>query len=385
MKIILFTGPTMAPFEVGEFVNAICLPPVAQGDVYRVCMQRPHAIGIIDGYFESVPSVWHKEILWAMREGIHVFGSASMGALRAAELEAFGMVGVGAIFEAYRDGVLEDDDEVAVAHSSAEDGYRTFSEAMVNIRATLAKARSDSVIGEPVFAALQRIAKNLFYPERSYQHMLELGAAQCLPLDELDNFRAWLRTGAVNQKREDAVAMLEAMRGFLAVDPGPKRVSYDFEESLWWEQLRQSPGVGPRESADAMVLEELERDPVALAHARVAALGWALAAEQARRAGRGVESAAILRESAEFCKAHGLGSPEHVTTWLHENHCDRADLDRLFELRTAAARAEDLGGPALEDCLLAYLRSAGEYAPILERSRARVRETNAAVVTGQSE
>ena len=75
------------------------------------------AIGIIDGYFENIPSVWHKEILWAMSQGIHVFGSASMGALRAAELAPFGMEGVGAIFEAYRDGWLEDDDEVA-----SEDG-----------------------------------------------------------------------------------------------------------------------------------------------------------------------------------------------------------------------------------------------------------------------
>ena len=50
-----------------------------------------------------------------MSQGIHVFGSASMGALRA-ELCPFGMVGVGRIFEAYRDGELEDDDEVAVIH-----------------------------------------------------------------------------------------------------------------------------------------------------------------------------------------------------------------------------------------------------------------------------
>ena len=60
--------------------------PSAQGDVYRVAQERPSAIGIVDGYFEGVLSVWHKEILWAMAEGIHVFGSASMGALRAAEL-----------------------------------------------------------------------------------------------------------------------------------------------------------------------------------------------------------------------------------------------------------------------------------------------------------
>ena len=38
----------------------------------------------------------------------------------AAELAAFGMQGVGAIFAAYRDGALEDDDEVAVVHVRAD-------------------------------------------------------------------------------------------------------------------------------------------------------------------------------------------------------------------------------------------------------------------------
>ena len=52
------------------------------------------------------PTVWHKEILWAMAQGIHVFGGASIGALRAAELDVFGMKGIGRIYEDFRDGVL---------------------------------------------------------------------------------------------------------------------------------------------------------------------------------------------------------------------------------------------------------------------------------------
>jgi hypothetical protein len=63
--------------------------------LYRAALAHPAAIGVIDGYFEVVPTVWHKEILWAMAQGIHVFGAASIGALRAAELDSFGMRGVG--------------------------------------------------------------------------------------------------------------------------------------------------------------------------------------------------------------------------------------------------------------------------------------------------
>ena len=80
MNIYVFTGPTLRPQEGQKELDAIYLPPVSQGDVYRVALKRPFAIGIIDGYFDRIPAVWHKEILWAMAEGIHVFGAASMGA-----------------------------------------------------------------------------------------------------------------------------------------------------------------------------------------------------------------------------------------------------------------------------------------------------------------
>src|SRR5215468_5667818 len=116
MSTFIFVGPTIGVGESAQHLDATFLPPVSQGDVYRITSKGARAIGIIDGYFESVPAVWHKEILWAMSQGVHVFGSASMGACRAAELHAFGMIGVGHIFESFLRGDLEDDDEVAVAH-----------------------------------------------------------------------------------------------------------------------------------------------------------------------------------------------------------------------------------------------------------------------------
>ena len=119
MSVVVFAGPTLRQSDVLARLDAQVLGPAAFGDVYRAAHARPTALAIIDGYFERVPATWHKEILWAMAEGVHVFGASSMGALRAAELSVFGMVGVGKIFEAFRDGVLEDDDEVAVAHGAA--------------------------------------------------------------------------------------------------------------------------------------------------------------------------------------------------------------------------------------------------------------------------
>ena len=184
MKCVVFVGPTLSLEEARGHPDAHYLPPAAQGDVYRAALRRPSAIGIIDGYFERVPAVWHKEILWAMAEGIPVFGSGSMGALRAVELAAFGMEGVGEVFRWYRDGLIEDDDEVALVHAPVEYGYKALSEPMVNIRATLAKAVALKVICAGTASRLETIAKQLYYPGRSYPAILRSGASSgacCLP------------------------------------------------------------------------------------------------------------------------------------------------------------------------------------------------------------
>ena len=62
MSVYVFTGPTISRVEASRELEAVYLPPAAEGDVYRVTLQGPKAIGIIDGYFQSIPTVRHKEI-----------------------------------------------------------------------------------------------------------------------------------------------------------------------------------------------------------------------------------------------------------------------------------------------------------------------------------
>ena len=212
-------------------------PPVSQGELYRAALFRPAAIGVIDGYFEVVPTVWHKEILWAMAEGIAVYGAASIGALRAAELDVFGMRGVGRVYEDFRDGVLADDDEVAVLHGPAELGYKPLTEAMVDIRATLAAALQAGILIADAAAHLTGIAKRLFYKERTYPNIL---AADGLPAATLADLMAWLPHGRVEQKRRDAEAMLAAIRAHLAAGAPPLRVSWRLAETVAWSAARHA-------------------------------------------------------------------------------------------------------------------------------------------------
>ena len=239
MRAVIFAGPSLPPSARPASAQFEWHPPVRQGELYRVALERPAIIGVVDGYFEVTPTVWHKEILFAMAQGIHVFGAASIGALRAAELDAFGMRGIGDIYQDFRDGVLEDDDEVAVLHGPAELGYPPVTEAMVNIRATLAAASRDGIISPLVASRLTAIAKTLFYKERTYRAMLDAAAASGLDEAELNRFEDWLPTGRVDQKRRDALAMLDEISAHIAAGTPPLRVTYELADTAAWQVARR--------------------------------------------------------------------------------------------------------------------------------------------------
>jgi hypothetical protein len=243
MRAVLFAGPSFPPNARGDCGLAIdWRPPVRQGELYQAALGRPAVIGIIDGYFEVTPTIWHKEILWAMAQGIHVYGAASIGALRAAELDTFGMKGIGRVYEDFRDGVLEDDDEVAVLHGPEELGYPPLTEAMVNIRATLAAATRDRIVSHGAAMNLTAIAKQLFYKDRTYEAMLQSAVEFGMNADELTRLTAWLPQGHVDQKRRDAGAILDAILAHISAGTPPLRVSYELADTVAWQAVtRRTP------------------------------------------------------------------------------------------------------------------------------------------------
>jgi hypothetical protein len=210
MSIAIFLGPTLPVATARGIVEATYLPPVARGEVAALLLQPepPRAIGLIDGVCAPGPAVWHKEVLFALSQGVRVFGSAGIGALRAAELHTFGMEGVGRIFAAYRDGVWEDDEEIAVIYGAAASGYPQFSEPMVNIREGLARAETEGHIRPDTHQCLVTAAKQMFYPERSWPSVLACGFALSLPAAELAGLQAFVRQTAPNLQRDDALALL---------------------------------------------------------------------------------------------------------------------------------------------------------------------------------
>jgi hypothetical protein len=239
MIAVIFAGPSLPPSVAPLVAGLDWRPPVRQGDLYLAALSGPAIIGVIDGYFERVPTVWHKEILWAMSHGIHVYGAASIGALRAAELADFGMKGIGHVYRQFRTGQLTDDDDVAVLHGPAEVNYVQVTEAMVNVHATIDRALKLGVVDSAIAAALVPIAKSLFYKDRTYEAILKAATEQGLAPGALRRFANWLPDGQVDQKRMDAVEMLQAIAAHLAAGVSPLEVSYEFAHTFAWEEARR--------------------------------------------------------------------------------------------------------------------------------------------------
>jgi len=240
MKPIIFVGPTLHGDAALRSKAFVWSPPAMRGDIYSATKRKPRFIGLIDGCFETGPSVWHKEILWALTHGIRVYGSASMGALRAAELAPFGMIGIGSIYERYRDGPLEDDDEVAVLHAPEELAYGPLTEAMVDIRATVDHALADRKISQRTGSVLLKIGKATFFKERTWEHILAQAAKADVPLTQVEVLKRWLPHNRVEQKRRDALKMLDAIARASRRRPKPYRARFAFQHTQFWQNVMES-------------------------------------------------------------------------------------------------------------------------------------------------
>lgn len=232
MKLI-FAGPSLHGVDVHVPSDTQLRPPAAKGDIWRAVEEGADIVGLIDGYFETTAAVWHKEILHGLACGVGMFGAASIGALRAAECAAFGMTGIGAIYEAYATGQVEDDSEVALLHAPQELGYAPLSEPLVNVRATIDRLHRASLVDDRQARALIQVASSIFYKERTWKTIL---AAASLCPDERERIGGLVRTFRVDQKAIDAVALMKAVEladSHRSVDAP----SWDFSHTSYFDML----------------------------------------------------------------------------------------------------------------------------------------------------
>jgi len=236
MKPVVFGGPSIFGLPAALLAAFDIRDPARRGDVLEAAIGGAREIAIIDGFFDQAPSIWHKEILWALSNGAAVAGAASMGALRACECECFGMVGVGRIFEDYRSGLRTADSDVALLHAPKELGYRPLTVALVDVEATLDLLQAGDLIGDAEAELIIRRGAALHFRERSWASILaELPVSPGRRIE----LSVLISSHLVSQKAADAKTLLELMAsGQLPKPISPSR--WPLSTTPFLDRLRMS-------------------------------------------------------------------------------------------------------------------------------------------------
>lgn len=237
MKFV-FVGPTLPDAQriAGDAITV--LPPAVQSDILQATERGATAIGLVDGNFEQVAPVWHKEILYALTQGVQVFGAASMGALRAAECAPFGMTGIGEVYRQYAQCERVDDADVALIHSPAELGHLPLTLPLVNVDMTLRRLRDRQLLSAEAAAAIGGAAAGIFYKERTWTAVV---ARAPLPAGiDRTRLKDLLAAEFVDQKRIDALLLLSALHNA----PNQRTVvakDWKFNSTSMWKRLSGQP------------------------------------------------------------------------------------------------------------------------------------------------
>jgi hypothetical protein len=237
---VIFAGPSLhrdLAFLRRRQEDIVWAGPARCGDIARAARSGVTAIALVDGLFDQSAAPWHKEVLYALSLGMPVAGGASMGALRAAECSAFGMTGIGVIYRRYATGEITDDAEVAQLHAPEELNYLPLTEPMVNVEPTLALLDQEGVVSAATVRVLSEAARRIHYSERTYAEIIRRSAD--LDPDEAQAANIWFQTYAVDQKRLDALEVLDWLRAQPDAVPHPAH-AWDFQETTQWLQLLQA-------------------------------------------------------------------------------------------------------------------------------------------------
>lgn len=362
MRAVVFLGPSR-PTEIALPDGIEVLPPAAAGDIFRATRRGVGLIALIDARFQDLQTVQHKEILHALENGVHVWGAASMGALRAAECEAFGMRGFGEIFAMYRDGVLVDDHEVAVVHGPARLGYPALNEPMVNVRATLTAAQHEGLLSAAEAHEILGAAQAIFYRDLTWQSLAEAIGNPDLrrKLDQLAGRR-------VDQKKRDAAVLLTAACEAVASGLAPFAAEFELQRTHHWRALeaRFTMAEDTLSQEEAAVLDELRLDPLRYRDLLLRAF--------AKSSPRDVLQTDVHPDIEGFRADVGLGTARAFQEWLDANGTTAADLARALAANGALEDALEETAPRLAGAVLDELRIEDGYAPLLERSLAKAEQ-----------
>lgn len=204
---IIFLGPSMPLVEARSIIDADFRPPCQRGDFANI--PGGAVVGLIDGVFAQNDAVSPRELVYALERGVTIWGASSMGALRAVEVP--GVTGVGRVYEMFKTGLIDSDDEVTLLFDAER--FVPITTPLVNVRHAVERLVRSATIDPAIGSALVVAAARLHYRDRTYRRILSEagldGRADAPDLMEM------LR--GFDLKREDARLLLERLHDHVAI------------------------------------------------------------------------------------------------------------------------------------------------------------------------
>ena len=221
-EIAVFLETTLEVEEARKILpKADYYPSAKKGDVIDAIRRKYKIIIIIDGAFSWSASIWHKEIIMALNKDILVYGCSSMGALRASELDDFGMIGYGKVYNMYKNKHIDGDDEVAISYNSKTE-EKTIP--MVNLRITveyLNLAEKNKIL---------KSCQDVFYANRTWSHLKKVV--------DISVFEK-IYSNYLDVKKNDAISLLNKIENHNILLPDKRKIygaGYTYFSKLMLEE-----------------------------------------------------------------------------------------------------------------------------------------------------
>src|SRR4026209_149875 len=216
-KPVIFLGPSLSREKARKILDADYRLPAKKGDLLQLILKEVNIVGLVDGYFlQDYPPTPIEVYNLVRKRNVKVFGSSSLGALRAVELGKYGMIGIGKIFRLFRDGILESDDEVAVTFTD----YTNYkSEALIDIRYNLFLAQKYNIIDRSTGRSILKVSKQTYFPYRTYGDILDKCKSKYPEINsKIESFRDYILNNRKSLKERDAVRLLKHIKNIC--EPG---------------------------------------------------------------------------------------------------------------------------------------------------------------------
>jgi hypothetical protein len=214
MRIKVYTMLTLDRSAVRALLpGATVALPIQRGDLVADIRSGVHVVAMIDGAFEQSMAVSPSEVLAAIRAGVRVYGASSMGALRAAELDQYGMVGYGRIYEQIKRSEVFRDDFLGQLFAVEGKRIRALSVTFTDFEFALLGLLGKGKITRKDTQLLLNHYRRLFYTDRHFPGIRK--RLEDAGLSRLVRFARLATDPRLSQKGADAIGLLKKIRGDL--------------------------------------------------------------------------------------------------------------------------------------------------------------------------